>query len=100
VRAVLCDPETAPISAEEKVLLRFVARVNRGQSQVTRADVEAARCAGWSEEALYDAIAVCALFNFYNRWIDGNGVQHMPPHGYQASGRRIATEGYLKDAGK
>ena len=32
------------------------------------------RALGWTDEALYFAITVCALFNFYNRWIDATGV--------------------------
>jgi hypothetical protein len=59
-------------------------------------DVEEVRSAGWSDEAIYDAIPVCALFNFYNRWCDATGVQDMPSAGYHASGHRLATEGYAK----
>ena len=33
------------------------------------------RALGWNDEAVYFAISVCALFNFYNRWIDAGGVQ-------------------------
>jgi hypothetical protein len=40
------------------------------------------------------ALTVCALFNFYNVWIDATGVQDMPAEGYQASGTRLATHGY------
>ena len=97
---MLDDYTTAPISEEEKVLFRFVSKVNRTSNQVTREDVEDARRAGWSDEALYDAISVCALFNFYNRWIDATGVQDMPVLGYQMSGHRLATEGYAPEEKK
>ncbi len=70
-------------------------KVNRTSTQITREDIEEAHRAGWSDEALYDAITVCAIFNFYNRWIDATGVQDMPFFGYQMSGRRMATEGYI-----
>ena len=50
--------------------------------------------AGWTEDALYDAITVCALFNFYNTWIDATGVADMPPELYAMSGERLATRGY------
>ncbi len=59
-------------------------------------DLDRARAAGWTDEALYDAITVCALFNFYNLWIDATGVHDMPAAGYEASGRRLATEGYAR----
>jgi hypothetical protein len=74
--------------------------VGRTSNQITRTDVDEARRAGWSDEALYDAISVCALFNFYNRWIDATGVQDLPALGYQMSGHRLATEGYAHEERK
>ncbi len=59
------------------------------------ADAEAARAAGWTDEALYDAISVVALFQFYNAWIDASGVSDMSSIGYEMSGKRIATNGYV-----
>jgi alkylhydroperoxidase family enzyme len=97
VRAVLDDYNTSPISHGEKALFKFVTEVNRTSNQIIREDIDEARQAGWSDEALYDAITVCAIFNFYNRWIDATGVQDMPAFGYQMSGRRLATEGYLHE---
>jgi len=64
---------------------------------IGQADVDAARKAGWSDEALYDAITVCSLFQFYNNWIDATGVADMPAIGYQMSGQRLATQGYARD---
>lgn len=57
-------------------------------------DIEIARQAGWTDEGLYDAITVCALFNFYNRWTDATGVQDMSAAAYEASGKRLASNGY------
>lgn len=94
---MLQDYTTAPISEAEKALFKFVTKVNRTSNQITRADVDEARRAGWSDEALYDASSVCALFNFYNRWIDATGAQDMPALGYQMSGHRLATEGYVHE---
>jgi alkylhydroperoxidase family enzyme len=91
----LKDYSTAPISEAEKALLKFVAKVNRASNQITRHDILEAKGAGWSDEALFDAMSVCALFNFYNRWCDAAGVHEMPVIGYQMSGRRLATEGYV-----
>ena len=94
VRAVTTDYRTAPLSDAEKVLFAYLDKVNSAPASVTAEDVEAARRAGWSEEALYDAMTVCALFNFYNRWIDAAGVQDMPPLGYVFTGKRLADHGY------
>ena len=65
---------------------------------IRQADVDEARRAGWSDEALYDAITVCALFQFYNTWIDATGVDDMPPAAYEMSGQRLATQGYAPQA--
>ena len=94
VEAVLQDYRTAPIEAREKALFAFVEKMNRNSSVLRREDLDEAKAAGWSDEALYDAITVCALFNFYNTWIDATGVSDMPAAAYDASGRRLATLGY------
>ncbi|HMI48975.1 MAG TPA: hypothetical protein VK481_09920 [Gemmatimonadaceae bacterium] len=66
-------------------------------TSITQSDVDVAREAGWSDEALYDAITVCSLFQFYNNWIDATGVGDMPAFGYEMSGHRLATEGYASE---
>ena len=54
------------------------------------------KSAGWTDEAIYDAITVCALFRFYNTWIDATGVHDMPAAAYDAMGVRLATQGYTR----
>ena len=39
---------------------------------------DAVLAAGWSEEALYDAVIVCAAFNMMNRIVEGCGVVPTP----------------------
>jgi alkylhydroperoxidase family enzyme len=94
VEAVLEDFRTAPISDKEKALFAFIEKMNRESNQLCPEDLDEARAAGWSDEALYDAITVCALFNFYNKWIDATGVADMPAAAYAMSGERLATRGY------
>ncbi|MEP7345989.1 MAG: peroxidase [Gemmatimonadaceae bacterium] len=94
VNAVLEDYRTAPISDREKALFAFIERMNRESYSLLQEDLDQVKATGWSEEALYDAITVCALFNFYNKWIDATGVADMPPEAYAASGERMAAHGY------
>jgi alkylhydroperoxidase family enzyme len=98
VQAVLGDFRTAAIPDKEKALFAFLEQVTRQSNQVTAADVRAVVDAGWTEEAVYDAITVCALFQFYNTWIDATGVGDMPPELYELSGQRLAAHGYLPGA--
>ena len=69
--------------------------MNRESSRLRLEDVDEVKAAGWSDEALYDAITVCALFNFYNKWIDATGVSDMTPEAYAASGERLGGSGYV-----
>ena len=69
--------------------------MNRESSRLRQEDLDDVKAAGWSDEALYDAITVCALFNFYNKWVDATGVSDMPAAAYAASGARLATFGYV-----
>jgi hypothetical protein len=76
-----------------KSLFRFIDRVNHDSSRITTADLEGARAPGWTDEALYFAIPVCALFNFYKRWIDASGVHAMSDEAHRHGGKRRATQG-------
>ena len=76
-------------------MFAFLEKMNRESSRLQQADLDSVKAAGWSEEAIYDAITVCALFNFYNKWIDATGVSDMPAASYAASGQRLATSGYV-----
>jgi hypothetical protein len=55
------------------------------------------RALGWTDEALYFAITVCALFNFYNRWIDATGVHALSDEAHAEGGKRSAKMGYVRD---
>ena len=122
---MLADYRSAPVSEAEKALLGFIDKVNRCSNTIRQHDIDALHEHGWSDEAIYDAInvcalfnfynrwidatgvcalsdeaiydaiTVCALFNFYNRWIDATGVHDMPGSAYAASGKRLAQDGYV-----
>jgi uncharacterized peroxidase-related enzyme len=94
VDAVLKDYKTAPIPESERALFAYLEKVTLEPATVSDADVEGLRQAGWSDEAIYDAVMVCGLFSFYNRWIDATGVHDMTKKDYEASGQRLAARGY------
>ena len=95
MQAVLDDYTTAPIPEKERALFALIAKICEDSTTIRHTDLDAARAAGWSDEALYDAITVCALFQFYNTWIDATGVSDMPAFAYDMSGKRLATMGYM-----
>ena len=91
---MLEDYHTAPIPDAQKALFAFIETLTLYSAPIRREDVEQLKQLGWSEEAIYDAVTVCALFSFYNRWIDGTGVQDMPAAAYEMSGQRLRDVGY------
>ncbi len=98
VAAVLADVDSAPISEQDRVLYTFVKKMVRDSLSLGDADVEAAHAAGWTDEALYDAITVVSLFQFYNAWIDATGVSDLSAMGYELSGKRLSTQGYVMNS--
>ncbi|MGB3654758.1 MAG: hypothetical protein WBA41_26625, partial [Rivularia sp. (in: cyanobacteria)] len=40
-----------------------------------QSDIDAILQAGWDKQAIEDAICVCSLFNFMNRFVSGYGLQ-------------------------
>jgi alkylhydroperoxidase family enzyme len=93
---VLRDLESSSLEDKEKALFRFVDKVNHDSPRITSDDMQPLYAAGWSDEAIYFAIIVCALFNFYNRWIDATGVHALSDEAHREGGKRMATQGYVR----
>jgi alkylhydroperoxidase family enzyme len=96
VWGVLKDLESSGLAEKEKALFRFVDKVNHDSPRITAADMEPLYAVGWTDEAIYFAITVCALFNFYNRWIDASGVHALSDEAHRAGGKRSAVHGYVR----
>jgi uncharacterized peroxidase-related enzyme len=96
VAAVLTDLDSSPISDAEKSLLRFTRKVTLDSSHVMPEDMSPLREAGWDDAAIYYAITVAALFNFYNRWVSSTGVHAVSHEGHRVHGAVIAQRGYVR----
>lgn len=92
----MADMESSSLSPAEKVLFRFIDKVNDDSPSITASDMEPLREAGWTDEQIYYAITVCALFNFYNRWIDATGVHALSDEAHREGGKRSAALGYVR----
>jgi len=97
VWSVLRDVETSAPDEKHKALFRFVDKVNRESPRITREDMQPLYAVGWDDDAIYFAITVCALFNFYNRWIDASGVHALSDEAHREGGKRSAKGGYARD---
>lgn len=96
VAGVIRDLETSGLTESEKTLFRFVDKVNSQSPQIAPEDMEPLHAAGWQDDAIYYAITVCALFNFYNRWIDASGVHALSDEAHRQNAKRSAVAGYVR----
>jgi uncharacterized protein YciW len=93
VQAVIDDYRTAPIDEPLRALLAFIETAATAAWRITNDAIQEVKNAGWTDEAIYDAICVCALFNFYTTWVDASGVKSLED--YRPTGERLASDGYV-----
>jgi alkylhydroperoxidase family enzyme len=96
VKSVLQDLESSALPEKDKAMLRFVSKVNHNSPAIRADDMKPLYQAGWRDDAIYYAITVCALFNFYNRWIDASGVHALSDEAHREGGKRTAQHGYVR----
>lgn len=96
VQQVLNDYRSSRLSDAEKALFAFLEKVNSASNQIRQTDIDELKKFNWTDEAIYDAVTVCSLFNFYNRWNDATGTTDMPAFAYEMTGKRIAEHGYFQ----
>ncbi len=96
VDGVLSDVETSGLDDRHKALFRFIDKVNHRSPTIVADDLEGLRRQGWSDDELYYAITCCALFNFFNRWIDATGVHALSEEAHRFGGRQLAAQGYVR----
>ena len=96
VAGVIADLETSSLDDRHRALFRFIDRVNHDSPRIADDDLVALRADGWTDEEIYFAVTVCALFNFYNRWIDATGVHPLSDEAHRQGARRSAVQGYVR----
>ena len=97
--ARLAEEGTAPgIEPKLQPLISYVRKLTEAPTSLSRADADAVFAAGWEEQALHDAVAVCCLFNFMNRYVEGLGIEADADY-FILAGERLGCGGYegLKD---
>lgn len=94
ITSLLDDLENADIDEKMKPLLAYTRKLTEAPTKLTQADADAVFAAGWNERALYDAIQVCALFNFMNRFVEGLGIDFLPPRPQLPEGEKPKIRNY------
>jgi uncharacterized peroxidase-related enzyme len=97
VQSVLRDPESSALDEKDKALLRFVRKLTLDSGSIAQADTDALVLVGWDDASIYFAIGACALFNFYNRFVSGNGVKLVSDEAFSRLGARMAQAGYSRE---
>jgi uncharacterized peroxidase-related enzyme len=94
--AVVRDPEKSALDEKEKALFRFTEKVTHRAQQITAEDMQPMYAAGWNDEVIYYVITICALFNFYNRWVGASGVHALSDEAHRLAGKQSAETGYVR----
>lgn len=97
VRNVLRDLESSSLAEKDKALLRFTGKLTLNSGAIAQSDIDTLKDAGWDETSIYYAIGACALFNFYNRFVSGNGVKPVSEEAFRRLGERMARQGYRRE---
>ena len=95
--AVERDWRTATVSGRLKATLGFLEKLTLRPAEVTRDDADAVRAAGVSNDALVDAIHVCALFSMIVRLADSFGWDVPPFEAFAARADSMLATGYALD---
>ena len=90
---LISDLQNANVDERLKPILSYVRQLTMEPSKTTQELADAVLEAGWSEQALHDAIQVCCLFNFMNRLVEGHGVKGNEVL-YQERGKMLGENGY------
>ncbi len=95
VEAVLADYRTAPLSERLRAMLAFLEKLTLTPQEVEPSDVAPLRAAGLSDEAIGEAIHVCANFNLINRVSDALGFERTGPESLSRYAGFLLQRGYL-----
>ena len=91
---MLADHRSAPISPALRSTLDLLHKVTLTPKAVSHEDVAAVRAEGVSDEAIEDALMVCACFNLIDRVADALGFDLPEQEVHAAYAGQFLEEGY------
>jgi uncharacterized peroxidase-related enzyme len=94
VDEVLRNMELAHISEKLKTLLNIADKTRIRGTEVTEADIAAARAQGATDREIHDTVLIAASFSMFNRYVDGLASwTPTDPKDYEEMGKRM-SKGY------
>ena len=86
---------TAPIEPKLRAMLGFLEKLTLTPETLSAADAHAVRDIGLSDDAIEDAIHVCALFNIYDRLADSFEFDIPDKASFAQSAGHLLSHGYI-----
>ena len=74
VEALEKDYKTAPISAQDRIMLDHVVKLTKDATKVSKQDIEGLRAAGFDDRGILQITLIASWFNYINRVADSLGV--------------------------
>jgi alkylhydroperoxidase family enzyme len=74
VQALRRDYRSAPIGAQDKVMLDYVVKLTRDATQCSPQDHEKLRAVGFDDRGILQITLIASWFNYINRVADALGV--------------------------
>src|SRR6266852_8930083 len=73
-RKLATDWEHAPVEPKVMELFRFAAKLTKHPGEMTKADVDILRKAGWDDQAIYETVLTASVMGLFNRISLGLGL--------------------------
>jgi uncharacterized peroxidase-related enzyme len=74
VEALEKDYTTAPITAQERVMVEYVVKLTKDATRCSKSDIDGLRAAGFDDRGILQITLIAAWFNSINRVTDALGV--------------------------
>jgi uncharacterized peroxidase-related enzyme len=73
--SLISDHRQAALKGADKAMLDYAVKLTVAPAEVSQADVDALRAAGFDDRGIHDICTITAYFAFVNRIADGLGVE-------------------------
>lgn len=90
------DWRTAPVNEKLRAVLGLLEKVTLEPASVRSEDISSVRAVGVSEQAIEDALYVCAYFNIIDRIADALDFSVPPPQALAARAGILLEHGYTQ----
>ena len=68
------DYSTAPITAQDRVMLDYVVKLTKDATKVWKDDIDGLRAVGFDDRGILQITLIASWFNYINRVADALGV--------------------------